>query len=142
MVFTETRSNTPGYTYVDKLARNKVQNNDLYYRLKQLNADGSSVMSRLLVVRLYNTRTLTMISVTPNPAKNDISVNVQLQRIAYVSMRVLNTAGTSLMHKIVEGGVGNNNFILEGTAGLKPGAYTLEVIVNSKERMLVKLIKE
>ena len=135
-------SNPRGYTFTDKLSRNKIQKNDLYYRLKQVNTDGSSVGSRLLVIRLYNTRTLTMISVTPNPAKNDIAVNVQLQQNAYVAMRVLNSAGSSEMYKIAEGGEGVNTFIIDGSSKLRPGVYTLEVIVNSKERMLVKLIKE
>jgi hypothetical protein len=31
---------------------------------------------------------------------------------------------------------------MEGSSNLLPGAYTLDVTVNSKERMMVKLIKE
>jgi plasmid maintenance system killer protein len=138
----ENAANANGYTFTDRLSRNKVQKNDLYYRLKQVNTDGSSVSSRLLVVRVYNTKTLTMISVTPNPAKNDIGVNVQLQEDAFVSLRVLDNAGSSVMHKIVDASKGLSNLTLEGTSRLTPGAYSLEVIVNSKERMVVKLIKE
>jgi hypothetical protein len=136
----ETEART--YTFVDRLSRNRVQKNDLYYRLRQIDSNGASVISRLLIVRVYNTRTLTMISVTPNPAKNDISVNVQLQENAYVSMRVLDNAGISVMHKITHAEKGMNNFMIEGSSRLKPGAYSLEVIVNSRERMVIKLIKE
>jgi hypothetical protein len=32
--------------------------------------------------------------------------------------------------------------MIEGSHNLLPGAYTLDVTVNSKERMMVKLIKE
>lgn len=138
----ENAANVNGYTFTDRLSKNKVQKNDLYYRLRQVNNDGSSVTSRLLVVRVYNTKTLTMISVTPNPAKNDIAVNVQLEENAFVSFRVLNSSGNSVMHKIVDASKGTSNIMLEGTSKLTPGAYSLEVIVNSKERMLVKLIKE
>lgn len=130
------------YNFVDRMGRNRVLKNDLYYRLKQVREDESEVLSRLLVVRVYNTRTLTMISVTPNPAKNDIAVNVQLQETAVVSLRLLNNNGNSVMHKIVEEPRGLNNILLEGTSKIAPGVYSLEVIVNSREHMVIKLIKE
>ena len=37
---------------------------------------------------------------------------------------------------------GINTVMMDGTSQLKPGLYILEVIVNSKERMMVKLVKE
>lgn len=130
------------YSFIDDLARNKVLKNDIYYRLKQIKSDGSVVTSRLLIVRVYNTRTVSMISVTPNPSKSDIAVNVQLQENSVVAMRIVNASGAVVLHKIADAVQGNNNILVEGSGKLKPGLYTLEVIVNSKERMLVKLIKE
>jgi hypothetical protein len=130
------------YTYVDKVSRNTALKRDLYYRLKQVDADGTVSLSRLMVLRVYNTPTLTMISVTPNPLKRDLSVNVQLQENCYVSMRLRNESGNTVLSKIVEADRGVNNLLIEGSSSLKPGYYVLELIVNSKERMLVKLIKE
>jgi hypothetical protein len=130
------------YTYTDKVNRNKAHKKDLYYRLKHLKSDGSTSTSRLLIVRVYNTRTVTMISVTPNPSKSDIAVNVQLHEPSYVSMKIFDEAGTTVIRKIVEAGTGTSNILIEKSSSLTPGLYTLEVIVNSKERMLVKLIKE
>ena len=83
-----------------------------------------------------------MISVTPNPSKSDIAVNVQLQENSLVAMRIINASGAIVLHKTADAVQGNNNILVEGSGKLKPGVYTLEVIVNSKERMLVKLIKE
>jgi hypothetical protein len=83
-----------------------------------------------------------MISVTPNPAKSDIAVNVQLQESSMVAMRVINASGTTVLYKTADAGKGINNILVEGSGKLKPGLYTLEVIVNSKERMMVKMIKE
>jgi hypothetical protein len=134
--------NVHDYTYTDKVNKNTALKKDLYYRLKQVKTDGSISTSRLLIVRVYNTRTVTMISVTPNPVKSDIAVNVQLQESSYVSMRIFNNSGTSVLHKITEAERGINNLVIDGSSKLKPGMYMLEVIVNSKERMLVKLIKE
>jgi hypothetical protein len=130
------------YTYVDKVSKNTALKRDLYYRLRQVDADGTVSLSRLMVLRVYNTPTLTMISVTPNPLKKDLSVNVQLHESSYVSMRLRDESGNTVLSKIVEVDKGVSNLLVEGSHLLKPGLYVLELIVNSKERMLVKLIKE
>ncbi len=130
------------YTYMDKVSRNTAHKRDLYYRLKQVQADGTVTTSRLMIVRVYNTKTLTMISITPNPASNDIAVNLQLVQDAYVSMKITSSAGETVIRKVMDVKRGIRNLHIEGSSALLPGAYLLEVIVNSKERMLVKLMKE
>ena len=130
------------YTYIDNVGKNTALKKDLYYRLKQIKGDGSVATSRMLIVRVYNTKTVSMISVTPNPAKSDIAVNVQLQENSLVSMRMINASGATVLHKTADVSKGTNNILVEGSSKITPGVYTLEVIVNSKERMIVKLIKE
>lgn len=130
------------YSYVDRVSRNTANKKDLYYRLKQIGIDGSVAFSRLLVARVYNTKTLTMISVTPNPAQKDISVNVQLQEPSFITMRVIDSAGVLTIKKTLRADKGTNSYIIAGSDGMTPGLYMLEVIVNSKETMLVKLLKE
>ena len=130
------------YSFIDEVGKNKVLKNDIYYRLKQINTDGSVVTSRLLIVRVYNTKTVSMISVTPNPAKSDIAVNVQVHENSFVSMRIVNSSGAVVLHKTTDVVQGTNNILFEGTSKLTPGLYTLDVVINSKEHMLVKLIKE
>lgn len=135
-------ANTRDYAYIDKLNRNVAARRDIYYRLKQVNADGSSITSRILVVRVYNTKTVDMISVTPNPAVNDIAVNVQLQEKGFVMMKVRDRSGNIVLRKGLHATRGASTFLIEGSSKLQPGPYILEVIVNSRERMLVKLVKE
>lgn len=130
------------YIYTDKVNKNTALKKDLYYRLKQIENDGTISTSRLMIVRVYNTRTLSMISVTPNPSRKDIAVNVQLQENSFVSMRIFDRSGNTIIKKVAEGEKGDNNLLIDGTSSLSPGNYMLEVIVNSKERMMVKLIKE
>lgn len=130
------------YSYIDRVSRNTANRKDLYYRLKQIATDGNVAFSRLLVARVYNTRTLTMISVTPNPVQNDISVNVQLQEPSFITMRVVDTSGVLAIKETIRADKGANSYIISGSNGLSPGLYMLEVIVNSKETMLVKLLKE
>jgi hypothetical protein len=130
------------YSFNDEVGKNTALKKDLYYRLKQVDNNGKVATSRLLVVRVLNTPTVKMVSVTPNPAKNDISVTTQLNEGSYVAMKILNADGAIVMNKTSKADAGATNFIMEGSSQLQPGAYTLDVTVNSKERMMVKLIKE
>lgn len=130
------------YSFTDKMRRNTAIKKDLYYRLKQVNLDNTSAYTRLLIVRVLNTPSTKMISVTPNPAKNDIAVNIQLNEGSFVVMKVRNSNGTEALRKSLKASAGTNSYILEGTSQLQQGMYVLEVIVNSKERMAVSLMKE
>jgi len=106
-----------------------------------VNLDNKSELSKVLVIRLVNTSSTKTIAVTPNPAKNDINVQVQLRENSYVVMKVTNSKGDEVARKATKGGTGLNSFSIEGTSRLTPGIYILEVIVNSSERMITRLIK-
>ena len=104
------------------------------------NKVGSEV-TKVLVLRLYKTHTLKMLSVTPNPAVNDINVQVQLKQSSYIVIKVTNSSGLEVARKSSRGNEGLNAFTLDGTNKLNPGVYMLEVIINSNERMSIKLVK-
>lgn len=129
-------------TYVFNDKPGKATKKDLYYQLRQIDKDGRPYMSKILIVRVYNNATLKMVSVTPNPVKNDIVVNIQVNESSYIVMKVLNSNGSEVMRKSTKAGAGTNTFTLDNTSGLRPGMYLLEVIINSNERMVVKLLKE
>jgi Big-like domain-containing protein/type IX secretion system substrate protein len=135
-------TNRQSYSFVDKVGRNIVHKNDLYYRLKQVNLDKKESVSKILVVRVFNKRALRMVSVTPNPVRNDISVNVQLNENSFVVMKIMNTQGDEMMRKSQRVDEGQNSFVMDGSNKLTPGMYFLEVTVNSKDRMVAKLLKE
>ena len=129
------------YTYDDRLSNSTLNKNDVFYRLRLINLDHRSELSKVLVIRLVNTSSTKTIAVTPNPAKNDINVQVQLRENSYVVMKVTNSKGDEVARKSTRGGTGLNSFSIEGTNRLTPGIYILEVIVNSSERMITRLIK-
>jgi hypothetical protein len=116
-------------------------NNDFYYRLKQVDANGNMVYSKVLIARMFNTKSLASLSVTPDPLANDILVNVQLNENSYVMMKVKDEKGNILLKEGQKAEFGANTYTLEGTHNLHPGLYTLEVTINSKERMIMKLAK-
>ena len=130
------------YSFTDKVGRNTANKKDLYYRLKMADLEGKTSLSRILVIRVYNSHSTKMISVSPNPAKNDIAATIQLNEASVVVLRILNNNGAEVIRKTVKLRTGSNSLLMEGTSKLTPGMYMMEVIVNSTERMLVKLIKE
>ncbi|PWT96425.1 MAG: hypothetical protein C5B52_15850 [Bacteroidetes bacterium] len=95
----------------------------------------------MMVLQLYQTSTLTMVSVTPNPSLNDIHVNVQLKDRAFVSIKIMDAGGHEILKKKMQASEGLNEFQLEGTGKMKPGNYSLQVLVNSTESLTVPLIK-
>jgi hypothetical protein len=130
-----------GYVYDDRVSEKVSRKNDLYYRLKQVDANGKADYSKILLVRVFKTKTLQAVSVSPNPAVNDIRVHLQLNEPAYVAIKVRNINGDEVLRNSVKAFKGDNSFTMEGSEQLKKGVYMLEVIVNSNERMVVKLIK-
>jgi hypothetical protein len=77
------------YQFNDDVSRSFLNKNDVYYRLKQVDLDGKASYTKVLVVRVYRTKSLQSLSVTPNPAINDIKVNVQLNENSYIVMIIL-----------------------------------------------------
>ncbi len=128
------------YAFTDNIKPAIARKNDLYYRLQLVDADNNSY-SKVLIVRMYETHSVSSISVTPDPTINDIQVNVQLKASSFVVMKITDFNGNEVMKKTGKADDGLNTFSLDGTSKLKPGSYKLEIIVNSNERMVMQLIK-
>jgi hypothetical protein len=129
------------YSYIDYVKPAVARKNDIFYRLKQVDASQHADYSKMLIVRMYNTKSVTAVSVTPDPSVNDILVNVQLKENSFVAITVRDEKGSQIMKKTTHADLGANSFSLDGTSKLKPGSYMLEVIINSNERMTMQLIK-
>lgn len=129
------------YSFRDNFRPALARKNDFYYRLKQIDANGHASYSKVLIARMFNTKTLAALSITPDPIINDIMVNVQLKENSFVVLKVTDNSGNQIMRKATRADNGFNTYQLEGTHSLKPGEYNLEVIINSHERMNMKLVK-
>lgn len=113
-----------------------------FYRLKIIDNKGSVSYSKVMVVQLYNTEALAMVSVTPNTRLQDLHINVQLKDRAYVVMTITDENGKQILEKRESGKPGLNTFEMIGTGTMQPGNYSLEVRVNSTDRLLLPLIKD
>ncbi len=129
------------YVFRDHFKAMTARHNDFYYRLKQFESNGNFTYSKVLIARMYNTKSLAALSVTPDPLANDILVNVQLNEKSYVMMKVLDEAGNIILKEGQDASYGSSTYTLNETHGLPKGMYTLEVTVNSRERLVMKLLK-
>lgn len=112
-----------------------------FYRLKIIDSHGKISYSKLMVMQLYDTETLSMVSVTPNTLLNNLHINLQLKNKAMVVMRITDKEGNEIFKKKDTGVEGFNSYEMEGTGKMKAGDYSLEVLVNSKGILKVPLIK-
>src|SRR6202051_4772193 len=140
-VINKAASNEGLYAFRDHFHSVVARNNDFYYRLKQVEANGNIIYSKVLIARMFNTKSLASLSVTPDPLANDILVNVQLNENSYVMMKVSDEQGNLILSEGQKAANGANTYSLKGTHNLHAGLYTLVVTVNSKERMIMKLSK-
>ncbi|HXD77526.1 MAG TPA: Ig-like domain-containing protein [Puia sp.] len=138
---TTTAAISPGkYAFTDKI-REAERRNDLYYRIRQVDASNRVTYSKVLILRSYGSRSVEAVSVTPDPNINDIQVGVQLKEKCFVVMRVTDTKGAEVIRQTAFGENGENSYNIEGTSALQPGMYQLEVIINSGERLTMMLEK-
>jgi hypothetical protein len=128
------------YTFSDRLHEAE-RKNDLYYRIRQIDAAHRVTYSKVLILRSYGSKSVEAVSVTPDPNINDIQVGVQLKEKCFVVMRVTDSKGSELIKQTAFGVNGENNYNIEGTSELQPGMYQLEVIINSGERLTMMLEK-
>ena len=87
------------YSYIDNLRSINTNKKDIYYRLKQVDKDMQSTFSKVLIVRIYKTRTVQLISVTPNPVVNNIRVSMDLNETSMVVLKIVNSLGNEVTHK-------------------------------------------
>jgi hypothetical protein len=129
------------YLFRDHFKAVTARNNDFYYRLKQFEANGNFSYSKVLIARMYNTKSLASLSVTPDPLANDILVNVQLNENSFIMMKVLDESGNPVLKEGRKADSGSSTYSLNETHNLPKGMYTLEITVNSRERLVMKLMK-
>src|ERR1700754_686295 len=128
------------YSFVDRM-HEATRKSDLYYRLRQIDNASKVTYSKVLIVRSYGSKSVEAVSVTPDPNVNDIQVNVQLKEKSFVLVRVTDEKGSELIRQSAMGENGSNMYNIEGTSGLQPGMYQLQVIINSNETLTMKLAK-
>jgi len=104
------------------------------YRL--LWTDGSGNIAFSNVVALAATTNSTVVAVTPNPFRDQVTVRMNLSQTEPVSIRVLDSKGAVLRQVQVQGVKGTNAFDVDGLSGLPVSVYFIQVLL--PDRVFVK----
>lgn len=116
------------YTYTDRRSA-KILPRTLFYRLKQIDVDGSLDYSPILSVDLDNPpRIITLQDPYPNPAINEVFIPFSLPQESPVTIRIYTTAGQELLN-VCESAIftGGSHTVMARTTGLPSGTYFIEL---------------
>jgi hypothetical protein len=112
---------TSTYNFVDNNVVAKVN----YYRLKQVDIDGRSTYSKVLVLR--NDLANFSVKIGPNPFAGNINVLYKLDKETTVQIRLYDQSGRAVKQYSTNGGAGANSFNISDLTNLPKGQYTLEL---------------
>ena len=131
------QSNGSGnYPYFDA---NPVTGKNIY-RLVQNNVDGVTSYSTALVVPFNTTSIGALLSVYPNPAENQVTIDfngLAPSQTAIYNINIYNSMGASVMQKTT-----TSNSLVQDVSSLKPGMYMVQILdVNGTTVANAKFIK-
>ena len=111
----------------------------IYYRIKQVDVDGSTSFSATVALRLGN-NTMRRLSTYPNPFINSIRVEIESGKTEDVMLRINSVTGQTIITKRINLQRGNNVINVDNLETLKKGMYIME-LVSSEGSKTVQLIK-
>ena len=110
-----------------------------YYRLKQIDNDGKSTISPIVLIKGGKISRMEIAGVYPNPTVNKLNVMINSPFTENVELMIVDISGKIMQKKIKQINSGDNNFEVNVSA-LAPGSYFLKAGgTNSNE--VVKFMK-
>ncbi|MFZ4058838.1 MAG: T9SS type A sorting domain-containing protein, partial [Ferruginibacter sp.] len=108
----------------------------VYYRLKQIDLDGKTVVSKVVSIRLR--KDIKDLIVSPNPFHSYININIDWSKNETTMVKVFNMSGAEVVSKNVQMIKGNNLIRIDELSNLSGGTYMLQF--NTPEGRMVKKI--
>jgi len=137
-IHTEKRS----FSFTDRPGKKLMNQGDIFYRVGVAGEHNEYQYSKPILVRVKSIGQVDYISVFPHPRENDLNLVVSLKENGYMVARLTNEQDQELMNQKGRVSSGAQQFSLAGTSQLKPGIYWLELMVDSRQALKMKLIKE
>lgn len=131
-------SNTPlHYSFVD----DKVNSTSNYYRLKQIDVDGKSKLSNVILLKADRINNIKLTALYPNPATEDITVSIDAASAEKITIVVTDIYGKQLMINRLNVEAGTNITSLKVNQ-LSAGTYIVKMIVDkNNETSTLKFVK-
>jgi hypothetical protein len=130
------RNNTGNYTTIDAAVKNTTV---VYYRIKQVDNNGSTSFSKVLAVRLKVAETT--MSVFPNPFVERLSIAYASTIKANATIRIVNLNGVAVTSKSVVVNKAVNNIQIDNLQNLPKGTYIAMLVVDNSLVATQKIIK-
>lgn len=113
-----------------------------YYRLKQIDKDGKSALSKIVTLKGDRVTKLTLVNLYPNPAKASVNVNIASPKNDRVSLMVTDLTGRVMLQQPVQIVTGENLLPLN-IQTLAQGIYLIKVLCNDGcETTVKRFVKE
>ncbi|MES2689418.1 MAG: N,N-dimethylformamidase beta subunit family domain-containing protein [Bacteroidota bacterium] len=132
---------TNNYTYTD-LSPFGLYDTELFYRLKQVDANDKESLSKVVFVRKATKTVLpATVKVYPNPFTGEVSLLVQSMMSSKAIIEVYDLTGKPVLSEKRDVTIGDNKFDLSALKDVARGVYFVTVTMG-EERHVRKLIKQ
>jgi len=126
-------SSTVNYEYIDNNPYSKIT----YYRLKQVDYDGSFTYSNILALSKDNT-VIEIINIYPNPAENTVFFEVLSTQNTNVIVHIIDPLGKAVFTRKAQVVVGKNLFNID-IRHFASGVYVLKVVTETGNHKTSKI---
>ena len=114
----------------------------LYYRLKQVNVDGSYSYSPVVIINLQSLQSEPIITAHPNPFNQNITL--QILNVTETGekdhVQLLTIDGRPIYQRKIDR-IRNNTVLLDDLPNLSAGTYLLKVIIK-RNLYTIKMVKQ
>ena len=126
------------YSYLDKRPGKK---GTYFYRLRQVDYDGKSMLSNIVAVNFRDGKSLSLVGIIPNPYTDRTSIQVFVGQQGDLNERILDVFGREVSARTFSLEKGVFTFDPEEAGLLSSGVYFVELIFRD-ERVVSRLVKE
>lgn len=134
---TNTTANSKlNYTFKD----NNVSAGNKYYRLKQIEKNGSIEYSKIVLVKDAKNYGLSISNLFPNPVKNIATLHINSNQKNDIEITILNEVG-NIVKQFKSTIISGDNFIQIKTSNLSTGNYFINIIGEDKKQAFSNFIK-
>lgn len=132
-----TSSSEIKYNYSDKASATNT-----YYRLKQIDKDGKTSYSSIVLIKGEKPNRFELVNVYPNPAKEKLNITVTAPKAAQATLTVTDMTGKVVMQQNNQLALGENNISIN-VAALNTGNYLIKLTcADGCESSVQKFIKQ
>ncbi|MDF2382550.1 T9SS type A sorting domain-containing protein [Nostoc ellipsosporum NOK] len=124
------------YSYTDAAPTGTTQ----YYRLRQVDQDGRSKYSNVIQIKGTPASRLSISSVYPNPASNEITISMSSPVRSTVTVSILNMSGQVMGQQVISIGTGSNS--LPVNISKLPAGYYMFKLTSESGSAVTRFIKQ